>query len=57
MKVEKYPKMKIDFKRACEFLKALVCDSGKIDTEIHPILAHKFDFPPFYHVPTITDGF
>lgn len=57
MKAEKYPKMKISFKRECEFLKALVCNFGKIDVEIDFILAQKFDFPPFYQVPTITEGF
>ena len=49
--------MKIYFDRAYEFLKALVCDFGKIDADIHPILAHKFDFPPFDYVQTITEGF
>lgn len=41
LKAEKYPKMKIEFERACEVLKALVCDFRKIDVEIHLILAKK----------------
>ena len=45
LKAEKYPKMKIAFEMTCEFLKALVCDFGKKDAEIHPILAQKFEFP------------
>ena len=31
LKAEKYPKMKISFEMACEFIKSLVCDFGKID--------------------------
>lgn len=31
VKAEKRPKMKISCERACEFIKALVCDFGKID--------------------------
>ena len=49
--------MKVAFERACEFLKALVCDFGKIDEEIHPVLVKKFNFPPFEQVSTITEGF
>ena len=48
LKAEKYPKMNIAFENACVFLKALVCDFGKIDVEIHPIIAQNFDF--FYSV-------
>lgn len=57
LKAEKYPKMKIAFKRPCELLKALVCDFGKIDAEIHPVLANKFNFTPFDLVPYYTKGF
>lgn len=57
LKVVMYPKMKVAFERACEFNKALVCDFGKIDAEIHPILTQNFDCPPFDHVPTITEDF
>ena len=49
--------MKVIFEWTCEFRKALVYDFGKIDAKIHHVLAHKFDFPPFDHVPTITEGF
>lgn len=52
-----YPKMKLAFERACEFLKDLVCDIGKIDAEIHPVLSNKFNFPPFDPVPDCTEGF
>ena len=57
VKPEKYPKMNVAFERDFEFLKALGCDFGKIDAEIHHVLAKKFDFPPFNHVPTIIEGF
>ena len=49
--------MKIAYERACKFLKALVCDFGKINDEIHSILAEKCNFPPFELVPDYTERF
>lgn len=57
LKAEKYPKMKIAFERACEFHKALVCDIGKIDAEIDPVISNKFYFPPVKTVPNYTEFF
>lgn len=34
-----------------------MCVFGKIDVEIHPVLANKFDFHLFDHVATITEEF
>ena len=44
IKAEKHPKMKIACDKACEFLKALVCDFGKINVDIHLVLDKKFNF-------------
>lgn len=44
VKSEKPPKMKIAYERACEFLKAPVREFGKIDAEIHPVLAKNLTF-------------
>ena len=49
--------MKVAYERACDFLKELICNFGKIDAKIHPVLAKKFDFPEFEHVPTYTNEF
>lgn len=43
--------------RACDFLKALVCDFAKIDAEIHHVLAEKINFPSFEHAPILTEEF
>lgn len=48
--------MKPSYARACEFLKAILCDFAKIDVEIHPIFAKIMNFPPFEHAPFITKG-
>lgn len=56
-KAQKHPQMTIAYEKACDFLRALVCDFGKIDAEIYPSFAPKFEFPPFEPVPTFTNGF
>lgn len=35
----------------------MVCDFGKIDAEIHLVLANKLDFSPFEPIPKYTKGF
>lgn len=57
VKADKYPKVTISCERACEFLKPLVCDFGKIGTEIQPVLAKKFKFPNFEPAPSFTEGY
>lgn len=57
LKSEKHHKMKITYERACKFLKALACDFRRIDVEIHPILAKKFNFPKLDLVPAFTNVF
>lgn len=56
-KTEKYPKMKIAFERASTFLGETVCDFAKIDADIHPALAKKFDLPPLDPAPMLTEGY
>lgn len=36
---------------------ALVCDFGKIDAEVYPVLSPKFNFPPFEPAPSFTEGY
>lgn len=57
VKDDKYPKVKIECEKMCEFLRALVCNFGKIDTKIHPIIAKKFKFPDFEPTPSYTEGY
>lgn len=53
---EKYHKMKLAYTRACDFLKAIVCDFAKIDVEIHLVPAEKLNFPPFEYDLKFTKG-
>lgn len=39
-------------KKACDSLRALVCDFGKIDAEVYQVIAPKFNFPPFEPAPS-----
>lgn len=55
LKAQKYPKMEDAYIRFVDFLKSLVCDFGKIDVEIHSVLAEKMNYPPFEHPEYITD--
>lgn len=54
---EKHLKMKIAYEKTCDFLIALVCDFGKIDVEVYPIQARKFNFPDFESAPSFTKGY
>ena len=56
-KSEKYPKMEIAFERASIFLRESLCDFAKIDADIHPALAKKFNLPPLDPAPMLTEGY
>lgn len=56
-KLEKNPKMKIEFERANTFLRQTVFDFAKIDADIHITLAEKFNLPPLDPDPMLTEGF
>ena len=49
--------MKIALERASSFLKETVCDFAKIDADIHPTIAKKFDLPPLDPAPMPTEGY
>lgn len=57
VKSDKHPNMKIAYEKACEFLKSLVYDFEKIDTDIHPVLAKKFNFPELESASSFTEGY
>ena len=49
--------MKIAYEKAYEYLKSAVCDFAKIDEDIHPVLAQKFNLPTLDPVPVFTEGY
>ena len=49
--------MKIALERASIYLKETVCDFVKIDADIHPTIAKKFDLPPLDPAPMPTEGY
>ena len=56
-KSEKYPKMKVALESASTFLWETVCDFAKIDVDIYPTIARKFDLPPLDPTPMLTEGY
>ena len=57
IKSEKHLKMKIACEKACEYLKLAVCDFAKINADIHPVLAQKFNLPTLEPAPVFTEGY
>lgn len=49
--------MKISCEKACDFFKALVCSFGKIDADIHHVLAKNFNFLEFEFGIGFTEGY